>query len=252
MEGNRRQVDRLEIFSLPSRAEMAATAAHDMAAELRRRLAERDSVRMVFAAAPSQEDTLEALMAAPDIDWSRVTAFHMDDYIGLPPDAPQRFANWLEARVFSRQPFAAVHRLDPGTDPEQAAKDYAALLNEAPIDLIGLGIGTNGHIAFNDPPADLDDPQDVRIVDLEQICRQQQVDDDCFARVEDVPRQALTLTVPCLMRAERLFCIVPTSAKRAATRAALHGPITGDCPASVLRRHPACTLYLEPESDPDA
>ena len=187
-----------------------------------------------------------------DIDWSRVTAFHMDDYIGLPSDAPQRFANWLEPRVFSRQPFAAVHRLDPGSDPERAARDYAALLNEAPIDVIGLGIGTNGHIAFNDPPADFDDPLDVRVVDLDLTCRQQQVDDACFARIEDVPRQALTLTVPFMMRAERLFCIVPTSAKRAATRAALYGPITGDCPASALRRHPACTLYLEPESDPDA
>ena len=250
-EPRRRTVDALDILSFPSRQAMAARAARDMAAELRRRLSEQASVRMVFAAAPSQADTLAGLMAAPDIDWSRVTAFHMDEYVGLPPAAPQRFANWLDERVFSQAPFAAIHRLAPGEDASETARDYARRLDEAPIDVIGLGIGVNGHIAFNDPPAELDDPLDVKVVDLDRVCRQQQVDDDCFDSLDTVPRQAITLTVPRLMRAERLFCVVPASAKRDAVRKALHGPISGDCPASVLRRHPACTLYLEPASDPD-
>nr|MBA3326382.1 6-phosphogluconolactonase [Paracoccaceae bacterium] len=149
-------------------------------------------------------------------------------------------------------PFAAVHRIAAEGDPETAARGYAVLLDEAPVDVIVLGIGVNGHIAFNDPPADLQDTLDVRVVELDRACRQQQVDDGAFARFEDVPSRAITLTVPRLMRAARLFCVVPTAAKRAAVRAALHGPVTGECPASVLRTHPACTLYLEPESDPDA
>ena len=252
MTSHRRTVDKLEILSLPDRDAMAATAARDIADELRTRLAAQESVRIVFGAAPSQEDTLASLMASPDIDWTRVTAFHMDDYVGLPAGAPQRFANWLQERVFSRQAFAAVHRIAAEGDPGAAARAYAARLGEAPLDVVVLGIGVNGHIAFNDPPADLDDPLDVRVVELDRTCRQQQVDDGAFARIGEVPSRAITLTVPRLMRAARLFCVVPTAAKRAAIRAALHGPVTGDCPASVLRTHLACTLYLEPESDPDA
>ena len=207
---------------------------------------------MVFGAAPSQEDTLAALVAAPDIDWRRVTAFHMDDYIGLPAGAPQRFANWLETRLFSRVPFGEVHRMSAEGHPDDIAKDYATLLDAAPIDIVVLGIGVNGHVAFNDPPADLDDPLDVRVVELDRTCRQQQVDDGAFARFDDVPIRALTLTVPRMLRASKLFCIVPTAAKRAAVRASLRGPVSGDCPASALRTHPDCTLYLEPASDPDA
>jgi glucosamine-6-phosphate deaminase len=246
-----RSVDRLEVESLPDRAAMAAAAARAIADEMRARLAARDRVRMVFGAAPSQADTLDALAASPDIDWTRVTAFHMDDYVGLPPDAPQRFSNWLDAHLFSRVPFRTVHRMAAKGDPETIARDYAALLDVAPIDIVVLGIGVNGHIAFNDPPADLDDPLDVRVVELDLTCRQQQVDDGAFATVADVPPKAVTLTVPRMLRAEKLFCIVPTAAKRDAVRATLHGPVTGDCPASALRTHPACTLYLEPASDPD-
>ena len=251
MKAKRRSVERLRVVSLPDRATMAATAAQDVAGEMRARLAVQDRVRMVFGAAPSQEDTLADLIAAPDIDWRRVTAFHMDDYIGLPPDAPQRFANWLEARLFSRAPFGLVHRMAAEGDPDAIARDYAALLDAAPIDIVVLGIGVNGHIAFNDPPADLDDPLDVRVVKLDRICRRQQVDDGAFARFDDVPTQAVTLTVPRMLRASKLFCIVPSAAKRPAVRATLHGPVSGDCPASALRTHPACTLYLETESDPD-
>ena len=251
MTAKTRSVDRLLVESLPDRATMASTAAGAIADEMRSRLAAQDEVRVVFGAAPSQADTIAALVAAPDVDWRRVTAFHMDDYVGLPPDAPQRFANWLDARLFSRVPFGAVHRMAAEGDPDVIARDYAALLDAAPIDIVVLGIGVNGHIAFNDPPADLEDPLDVRVVELDRVCRQQQVDDGAFATVDDVPKQAVTLTVPRMLRAAKLFCIVPTSAKRAAVRATLHGPVTGECPASALRTHPACVLYLEPASDPD-
>ncbi|MBD8064551.1 glucosamine-6-phosphate deaminase [Devosia sp. PTR5] len=232
---------------------MGAAAAQDIANALRAALSRQPNVRMVFAAAPSQAQMLEALCAADGIDWGRVTAFHMDEYIGLPPEAPQRFANWLDQNLFERVPFGQVHRIVPGADPDTAAASYAQLLAEAPIDFICLGIGVNGHIAFNDPPvADFSDPLDVKVVMLDAQCRQQQVDDDCFASFEDVPRQAITLTVPRLLRAGRLFCVVPGQFKRNAVQATLHGPVSTECPASILRQHPDCTLYLDRESDPDA
>lgn len=247
-----RQVDQLVIKSFATRRDLGAVAAAEIAAKLRGCLARQDQVRMVFAAAPSQSDVLAALVAAEGVDWSRVVAFHMDDYIGLPADAPERFGNWLGRYVFDLLPFGEVHRMLPGADPHATAREYAALLDAAPIDVIQLGIGVNGHIAFNDPPvADFKDPLDVKVVDLDVVCRQQQVDDDCFATLADVPPQAITLTIPRLLRAGKLFCMVPDRAKRNAVDAALNGPITTACPASILRTVDNCTLYLDPDSDPD-
>jgi glucosamine-6-phosphate deaminase len=248
-----RMVGRLRVRSFATRTAMSRAAASDVAAEIRTRLAAAAGARMIFAAAPSQADMIEALIAEPGIDWRRVSAFHMDEYIGLAADAPQRFALWLRERLFGRVPFAAVHPIVPEPEPRAAAGHYAGLLSAAPIDIVCLGIGVNGHIAFNDPPvADFADPQDVKIVELDDICRQQQVDDDCFANVAAVPERAVTLTIPRLLRADRLFCVVPGAIKRVAVARTLHGPITTDCPASVLRRHNDCTLYLDAESDPDA
>ena len=229
---------------------MGQIAAADIAAEVRKQLSERARVRMIFAAAPSQSDMLDSLCAIPGIEWARVEAFHMDEYVGLASGAQQRFAIWLDAHLLSHLPFGMVHRIVP----EQADTDaYAALLAEAPIDIVCLGIGVNGHLAFNDPPvADFTDPQDMKLVELDAICRQQQVDDLCFPDLASVPTHAVTLTIPRLLRAERLFCVVPGRLKREAVRAALHGPIETACPASILRTHPACTLYLDAESDPDA
>ena len=236
----------------PSRAEMGRAAAAAVAAELRRRLQDGATVRMIFAAAPSQAEMLDALVAAPGIDWRRVTAFHMDEYIGLAPDAPERFAQWLRRNLFDRLPFGAVRTIDPGDDPAAAVRVYAADLAAAPIDIVCLGIGVNGHLAFNDPPvADLADPWDVKIVELDATCRQQQVDDGCFAGFDDVPTHAITLTVPRLLRADRLVCVVPGAAKRDAVRRALHDPIGAACPATALRQHPRVVLFLDAEANPD-
>jgi glucosamine-6-phosphate deaminase len=246
-----RQAGLMRVRSFASRTAMGDAAAHDIAAALRTALAEQAQVRMIFAAAPSQSQMLAALCAAQGIDWTRVIAFHMDEYIGLAPDAPERFAHWLDTNLFARLRFAQVHRIVPGHEPEAAAQAYAHLLAEAPIDFVCLGIGMNGHIAFNDPPvADFADPLDVKVVTLDEQCRQQQVDDECFPSFADVPEQAITLTVPRLLRARRLFCVVPGQLKRAAVEATLYGPISATCPASILRQHPNCTLYLDAESDP--
>jgi glucosamine-6-phosphate deaminase len=235
------------VRSFPDRAAMGAAAAADVAAELRARLAEQDAVRVVFAAAPSQSEMLDRLVAADGIDWTRVTAFHMDEYLGLPPDDPARFANWLDRAIFTRVPFGEVHRIDPDAD----VAGYAKRLAEAPIDVVCLGIGQNGHLAFNDPPvADLDDPEDVKVVELDRTCRQQQVDDGQFPSFEDVPTHAVTLTIPRLLDARRLFCVVPGAAKRHAVDRALHAPISAADPATALRTHPDVTLYLDAEADP--
>ena len=233
-----------------SRQDIGRKAASDVAVELRRRLLSQPRARMIFAAAPSQSEMLAALVAQPGIEWSRVIAFHMDEYIGLPVDAPQRFGLWLRRAIFDHLPFAAVHLLDPGSDPEAAAADYARLLAEAPIDIVCLGIGVNGHLAFNDPPADLHDPAAVKVVHLDDVCRQQQVDDGCFPIFDSVPSRALTLTIPRLLAADRLYCCVPGAAKRAAVRRTLNDPIGPDCPATALRLHGHCNLYLDPESAP--
>ena len=243
----------IEIRRFPTRTEMGLAAGADIAAAMRGRLRTQRGVRMIFASAPSQQEMLDALVAEPDIDWSRVTAFHMDEYHTLPATAPQRFGPWLKRILFDRVPIGTVHLMTPEPDAAACIRDYTRLLAEAPIDFVCLGIGVNGHLAFNDPPvADFADPVDVKIIELDPICRRQQADDGGFRSIEEVPRTALTLTIPRLLRADRLFCVVPGPAKRDAVRRTLNDPIGEACPATVLRTHPACTLYGDAESLPDA
>lgn len=239
------RVGRMDVRIYDTRDEMGRAAAEDIVVDIRRRLAGQERVRIILAAAPSQSEVLETLVSAADLDWSRVELFHMDEFIGLPPDAPQRFARWLDLRVFSRVA-ARSWPILPEPDPEAAARAYAAKLAGAPIDIVCLGIGVNGHIAFNDPPvADFDDPLDVKVVALDETCRRQQIDDQGFASLSAVPTHALTLTIPRLLRADRLFCVVPGAHKAAAVAAAVRGPQVTGCPASILRDHPGCTLYLD-------
>ena len=242
------RLNNLVIRVAESRSAMGHEAAAGIADEIRSRLRTQSSVRVVFAAAPSQAEMLAALREEKDIDWTRVTAFHMDEYLGLPENSPKHFGSWLRRAIFDHLPFAAVHLIQHGTDAAQSAADYAAKLNEAPIDLVCCGIGVNGHLAFNDPPADLEDPLTMKIVNLDAQCRQQQVDDQCFATINEVPTQALTMTVPALLASQAMFCTVPGPAKREAVHRALTGPVDGMCPASALRRHPRCTMYLDEDS----
>jgi glucosamine-6-phosphate deaminase len=234
-----------------TRVAMGQKAAEDIAAEMRRLLAGQRGVRMIFAAAPSQSEMLAALVGMKGIDWGRVTGFHMDEYLGLAADAPQRFGLWLRRAIFDRLPFGEVHLLEPGEDPGSAAKAYAERLDVAPIDIVCCGIGTNGHLAFNDPPADLNDAADVKMVALDAACRQQQVDDECFASFDEVPTHALTLTVPRLLASNRVFCCVPGAIKKKAVLRTLRDPISGLVPATALRTHPNWSLYLDEDSAVD-
>lgn len=232
----------------PSRKELGEHAARDIGDWLRAVLGVQEHVRIILAAAPSQGEMLAALRSQQDIAWQRVTAFHMDEYIGLTKDAPQLFANWLKREFVDHVPLARFEPILPGIDPEGECRRYAEMLAEAPIDLVLLGIGTNGHLAFNDPPAELHDSVALKVVTLDAMCRLQQVQDGCFRTMEDVPRRAVTLTVPTLLGGRELFCCVPGSLKKEAVRATLEDPISGSCPSTVLRTHPRCTLYLDRES----
>lgn len=224
---------------------MGAAAAGEIAAALRQRLLEQPLVRVIFAAAPSQSAMLSALRLEPAIDWPRVEAFHMDEYLGLSEDAPQRFGNWLVREFLGHVPLGRINLMQPQGNVTEACRSYTALLGAAPVDLVLLGVGTNGHLAFNDPPADLADPETVKVVRLDAMCRQQQVFDRCFASLQEVPREAMTLTVPALLAAKQIFGCIPGEHKSEAVRAMLEDPISGDCPATALRTHVHCTVFLD-------
>jgi glucosamine-6-phosphate deaminase len=241
---------RLRVEILPSRPMMGLAAARTVAEAIRELIARDGRAAVIFASAPSQNEFLAALRQEPGIDWPRLAAFHLDEYVGIPADHPASFRRFLVDRLFSHVKAAAFHGLD-GQAPDLAGEcaRYAALLREARPALAILGIGENGHLAFIDPPVcDFSEPADVRVVELDEPCRRQQVNDGCFPSLEEVPRTALSLTVPFLLRVPRAVAIVPGPAKRAAIAAALEGPVTTACPASVLRRHRDATLFLDDES----
>lgn len=240
---------KLPVRIYDTRRNMGEAAAADVAACIRELLAVKQEIYMIFAAAPSQNEFLAALAAAPGIEWGRIHALHMDEYVGLPSDAPQGFGNFLRAAIFDKVPFASVDYIGTESDPEETCRRYAALLQGIQVDIVCMGIGENGHIAFNDPPvADFNDPLTVKKVALDETCRLQQVHDGCFARIEEVPRYAVTLTVPTMFHARYIFCIVPAPTKANAVRAAVCGPISEQCPASILRTHEHAILYTDSDS----
>ena len=244
------QVDKLRVEIYDNRTLMGEAAARDIKAKIAELLSEKAEINMIFAAAPSQNDVLKALVEDKSIEWNRVNAYHMDEYIGLDKDAPQGFGNFLKAHIFGLVPFKSVNYIDiTATDPEAEAARYGALLDANPTDIVVMGIGENGHIAFNDPPvADFKDEKTVKPVQLDEVCRQQQVNDGCFASIDKVPTHAMTLTVPTLVRAPYLFCIVPAPTKAKAVYETLNGSIDEHCPASILRLQDNAVLYLDNES----
>lgn len=242
--------DFLKINVYETRKEMGEAAAKDIKSCILSLLQEKETINMIFAAAPSQNEVLSALATDTDIPWYRVNAFHMDEYIGLPADAPQGFGNFLKAHIFGIVDFKSVNYIDiSAADAEIECARYTELLKRYPTDIVVMGIGENGHIAFNDPPvADFNDPKAVKSVALDDICRNQQVNDGCFAKLDDVPKTAITLTVPTLFAGEYLFCIVPAKTKANAVRATLCNDINEKCPATILRRHKNAVLYLDGDS----
>jgi glucosamine-6-phosphate deaminase len=242
--------DNLEVRVFPTRSEAGAQGA-EIAASLIRETIERDgSMAIVFASAVSQDPFLSALRAQPWIAWDLVTAFHMDEYAGMSGHHPASFRRFLRERLLDHVPVAAFHQLDGGAaDADAECARYAGLLEKAKPSLVIMGIGENGHLAFIDPPVcDFNDLRTVRPVELDEVCRMQQVHDGAFATPEDVPKQALSLTVPFFLSVPRALIFVNGHHKSAAVQAAIEGPVTEACPASALRRHPSATLFLDSEA----
>lgn len=242
--------DKLEVKIFENRTLMGEAAAKDISAKIKELLAEKQEINMIFAAAPSQNDVLKALVEDKTIEWNRVNAYHMDEYIGLDKNAPQGFGNFLKVHIFGLVPFKSVNYIDiTATDPEKEAERYGELLKANSTDIVVMGIGENGHIAFNDPDvADFNDKKVVKPVKLDEICRNQQVNDGCFNAIDEVPTRAMTLTVPTLVAAPWLFCIVPAATKAKAVYETINGKIDEHCPASILRTRDNAKLYLDDKS----
>lgn len=228
-----------------SREAAGAVAAAEAATAIRNAIEARGEARVILASAPSQEPLLDHLVRHSDVPWERVRFFHMDEYIGLPPGAPQAFSSWLAGKL-AALPFLRFEPLRPDPDPVAELRRYTELLAAAPIDLTCLGVGVNGHLAFNEPgECRLDDPEPLRITDLQTASRQQQVDEGLFATLDDVPRHAITVTVPGLLRGARAILCAFGTAKSAAVRRMLTGPVDETCPASAIRTHPDVQVYLD-------
>lgn len=242
--------DQLQIVVFKDRQSLGAAAAREVSEKFRELLQVAETIQVVFAAAPSQSDFLATLVKDTTIEWGRIHAFHMDEYLGLPQGAPQSFSRFLSDSLFGKVPFRSVQYLNGQTnDAVQECIRYTKLLQLHPPDVVCLGIGENGHIAFNDPPvADFKDKSWVKRVELDQTCRNQQVNDGCFSALSEVPTEALTLTIPAIMRAEFLYCMVPGKTKADAVNQTLNGPISPQCPASILRTHKSANLFLDQDS----
>jgi glucosamine-6-phosphate deaminase len=246
-------VDSARVHVLVDRPSLGRAAAKHVETAIVDRQRQAGVARVVFAAAPSQDEFLQALVESTEINWSNVIGFHMDEYLGLGADHPASFRRYLNDRLFGKVGFKNENlRLIPGERadrPSEVCLAYENLLRAEPPDIVCAGIGENGHLAFNDPPvADFLDPLLVKVVRLDAACRLQQVHDGCFPRLEDVPTHAYTLTIPALLSAPTISVVVPGPRKAPAVLSAMRGPISELCPASSLRTHPGATLFLDGES----
>jgi glucosamine-6-phosphate deaminase len=241
--------DKLALKVYDSRVLMGAAAAALVADKINELLGEQESVNMIFAAAPSQNEFLAALVKK-SIDWQHVNAFHMDEYIGMAESDPRTFASFLKQKIFALLPFRSVNYINGNAAGLQAeCGRYSGLLTQFPADIVCMGIGENGHIAFNDPHvANFSDPDLVKIVSLDTECRQQQVNDGCFEGLKDVPTHALTLTIPALMNARFVYCMVPGEKKARAVYNTINQQIVKDYPSTILRKHNEAILLLDKNS----
>ncbi|MBS4208096.1 glucosamine-6-phosphate deaminase [Bacillus sp. FJAT-50079] len=241
--------DKLHYYVCATREDMGRVAGQMAAASIKQLLKEKEIVRVIFASAPSQNETLSYLIHDKDIDWTRVVGFHMDEYIGLSHDSDQWFKTYLQKNITDKIKMKDFHFLDGTANPEEEMKRYSSLLNESPIDLVCLGIGENGHIAFNDPPvANFQDTETVKMVELDEYSRQQQVNDGCFSALVDVPTHALTLTIPILISASTLICTVPGKTKKNAVYKVLNEKVSTSCPATILKTHENAHLIMDEEA----
>jgi glucosamine-6-phosphate deaminase len=229
-------------------SQLASAAAADAAARIRTAIDQRGGARLVAATGASQIMFLDRLVREPGLDWSKVELFHLDEYIGLPIDHPASFRKYLLERLIGPAGIIRYHLLDGERDTAAVCRETGRLLREEPVDVALAGIGENGHLAFNDPPADFDAEDPYLVVRLDDRCRRQQVGEGWFARLEDVPATAISMSVRQILAARAIVCVVPDRRKAEAVRGTIEGPIDPMVPASILRRHPDVTIYLDRDS----
>ena len=235
----------MHIKTYTDRLTMSRAAARHAARVMNEAIAARGEARIIAATGASQFDFLEALTASPDIDWQAVEMFHLDEYVGLPINHPASFRRYLLERLIDKTSIPRFHFLDADHDAAGAAARVGRQLSSAPIDIAFVGIGENGHLAFNDPPADFETDEPYILVTLDAACRRQQAGEGWFASVDEVPPQAVSMSVRQIMKSKEIVCVVPDGRKADAVKATLDGPISPEVPASILRTHPSATLYLD-------
>lgn len=242
--------DSLQINIYCTRKELGFDAAKEVSVKIEEILRTKSEVNIIFASAPSQNEFLEGLLRDDTIEWDKVNAFHMDEYVNLHKDAPQGFGNFIRDRLWGKVPMKSVNYLNGNSeDLETECARYSELIRNHPIDIVCLGIGENGHLAFNDPPvADFNDDKLVKIVELEHRCRQQQVNDGCFKRLNDVPTHALSLTISALMSGKYLYAMVPGKTKTEAVYNTVTNDISTQCPATIMRKHANAKLFTDKDS----
>jgi glucosamine-6-phosphate deaminase len=235
----------MRTLTFSSKRELGEAAAEQAAAAIQRAVAARGHARILAATGASQFEFIAALTGRRDIDWSRVELFHLDEYIGIAAEHPASFQRYLLERLIRPAGIRQHHLLDGSLDPREVCARVGAALRLAPIDCAFVGIGENGHLAFNDPPADFETTEPYLIVDLDEACRRQQVGEGWFASLNDVPSRAITISIRQLLESREIVCIVPDARKAKAVKACLEGPVSPDAPASILQTHPNATVYLD-------
>lgn len=236
----------LKVFS--DKIQLSEAAAEQAAEAIRRAMAESGRARIIAATGASQFDFLQALTSKTEIDWQRVEMFHLDEYVGLPISHPASFRKYLLERLIEPTGMKNYHLLDGERDPAAVCREIGALISSAPIDVAFVGIGENGHLAFNDPPADFEIEDPYIVVNLDEACRRQQVGEGWFATIDDVPRQAISMSIKQIMKAREIVCVVPDARKAEAVRNCFEREIGPDYPASILRRHEQTVVYLDETS----
>jgi glucosamine-6-phosphate deaminase len=238
----------MRVSTYVNRQMMSRAAARHAADVLRAALASREHARIIAATGASQFDFLRALTVSPGIDWRRVEMFHLDEYVGLPIEHPASFRRYLLERLIRPAGIERYHLLDTEKDAERTASDVGRALAAAPVDVAFVGIGENGHLAFNDPPADFTTERPYLVVTLDETCRRQQVGEGWFASLDEVPRQAISMSIRQILKAHEIVCVVPDERKARAVKECLEGEISPAHPASILRTHPNTTIYLDTDS----
>jgi glucosamine-6-phosphate deaminase len=236
----------MDVRVFETKAEMGQAAALDAAAILRQAISRTGQAHVIAATGASQFEFLDALTATPGIDWSKVVFFHLDEYVGLPETHPASFRRYLKERIVARVHPGAFHFIEgDAADPRAESHRVGRLIRACAIDVAFVGIGENGHLAFNDPPADFETEDAYLVVTLDEACRRQQLGEGWFAGLEDVPKQAVSMSVQQILKAERILCVVPDARKAQAVRACLEEEVAPERPASILRTHPRTTLFLD-------